>query len=98
MKVDTFSMDSFAESLEGSAILRTAHENNAWHILQRLAPTNSAESKDGAYLLMLLDWPTGTLVRMIFTAKEMNNLTKALNSLNGQGVLDAFVTEGATVQ
>lgn len=98
MKVDTFTMDSFSESREGSAILVTAHENNAWHIIQRLAPTNSFESKDGAYLLMLLNWTDGAIVRMIFTAEEMNHLSKALNNLNGLGVLDAFETEGATVQ
>lgn len=97
MKVDHFTMDSFGDSQEGAAILRTAHENNAWHIIQRLSPTNSAESKEGAYLLMLLDWPSGMIVRMIFTAEEMNNLSAALNNLNGLGVLDAFETEGATV-
>jgi len=98
MKVDQFTMDSFSESREGTAILSTAHENNAWHIIQRLAPANSTESKDGAYLLMLLDWPAGQIVRMIFSADEMNNLSTALNNLNGLGVLDAFETEGATVQ
>lgn len=98
MKVDQFTMDSFGDSREGAAILRTAHEGNAWHIIQRLAPANSTESKDGAYLLMLLDWPAGQIVRMIFSADEMNNLSTALNNLNGLGVLDAFETEGATVQ
>ncbi len=98
MKVDTFTMDSFAESREGTAILRTAHDSNAWHIIQRLAPANSSESKEGAYLLMLLDWPAGQMVRMIFSAEEMNNLSTALNNLNGLGVLDAFETNGATVQ
>lgn len=96
MKVDQFTMDSFSESREGGEILRTAHEGNAWHIIQRLAPCNSSESKDGAYLLMLLDWPAGQIVRMIFTVDEMANLTAALTTLNGLGVLDAFETEGAT--
>ncbi len=98
MKVDQFTMDSFADDRAGSAILRTAHENDAWHIIQRLAPANSSESKDGSYLLMLLDWPSGQIVRMIFSAEEMNNLSTALNNLNGLGVLDAFETEGATIQ
>ncbi len=98
MKVDQFTMDSFSESREGAAILRRAYEGNAWHIIQRLAPANSHESKEGAYLLMLLDWPSGQIVRMIFTADEMNNLSTALNNLNGLGVLDAFESDGATVQ
>ncbi len=98
MKVDTFTMDSFSESAEGSAILRTAHESNAWHIIQRLAPANSVESKEGAYLIMLLDWPHGQIVRMIFEVDELSNFSMALNNLNGLGVLDAFETEGATVQ
>ncbi len=94
MKIDHFSMDSFAESREGAAILRTAHNGNAWHIVQRLAPANSHESKDGAYLMMLLDWPNGMIVRMIFDASEMDSLTQALTVLNGMGVFDAFDTEG----
>ncbi len=98
MKVDQFTMESFCKSREGAAILRAAHEGGAWHIIQRLAPVNSVESKDGSYLMMLLDWPTGQVVRMVFTAEEMNNLSTALNALNGLGVLDAFETEGATIQ
>ena len=96
MKVDQFTMESFAESREGAAILRTAHEKNAWHIIQRLAPANSHENKAGAYLLMLLDWSNGLIVRMIFDADEMSSLHTALGSLNQLGVLDAFDPEGAT--
>ena len=58
MKSDQFSMDKFAASQEGRAILGAAHSNNAWHIVQRLAPVNSTESPDGAYLIMLLNCPT----------------------------------------
>jgi len=98
MKIDHFPMDNFAASAEGSAILRTAHENNAWHIIQRLAPSNSAENPDGAYLVMLLDWPAGMIVRMVFDHEEVSNLSTALNSLKGMDVFDAFDVEGATKQ
>ncbi len=98
MKMDTFSMDAFSDSLEGRAILQTAALSHAWHIIQRLAPSNSSESKDGAYLVMILDWKNGMVVRLIFDSDEVNNLSEALKSLCGMEVLDAFEVEGATIQ
>jgi len=98
MKTDRFSMETFTESAEGRAILQTAHANDAWHIVQRLAPANSSESKEGAYLILLLDWPNGMIVRMVFNSKEVNNFTAALTTLKDMTVLDAFDTEGATEQ
>lgn len=94
MKTDVFSMDKFAESHDGRAILATAHTNHAWHIVQRLAPANSAENPDGAYLIMLLNWPDGIITRMIFNGEEITNFANMTNVLASMSVFDAFETEG----
>lgn len=89
-------MDSFSDSLEGRAILQQAALNQAWHIIQRLAPSNSEEAKDGAYLVMILDWKNGMIVRFILKGAEVEDLSTALKSLAGMEVLDAFEEKGAT--
>lgn len=94
MKTDQFSMDTFAENIEGRAILATAHENNAWHIVQRLAPVNSKVNPDGAYLIMLLNWPDGIMTRMVFNAEEVKGFAHMIQVLAGMSVFDAFETEG----
>ncbi len=94
MKTDQFSMDKFAETLDGRGILSAAHQSDAWHIVQRLAPANSKENPDGAYLIMLLNWPDGIMTRMVFNAEEVKSFAHMLQVLASMSVFDAFDTEG----
>ena len=98
MKITTIPMEAVAQSLEGASILRAAYENNSQTITQRLVPTNDEEDHDGGYLVMLLDWKDGSIVRIVLDGDELTKLTDTLKSLVGMNVLDGFATEGVTVQ
>ena len=91
-------MDKVADNPEGANILRKAHENQSIFITQRLLPEDTAEDHDGAYLLMILDWPNGMIVRMTFTGDEIIDLSDVIKGLSGLKVLDGFDEEGATIQ
>ncbi len=97
MKVRIFPMDEFMQSRDGKQIMQNAYDSNATHITQRMMPTNSAEEKDGTYLIMLLDWMNGMIISVVFTADEIKKLSSDIASLAALDVLDAFDTEGATV-
>lgn len=94
MKTDVFTMEAFSKDDVGRAILANAHTNRAWHIVQRLAPTTSEDDKNGAYLIMLLDWPNGIITRMIFNQEECESFSNAVKNLAGMGIFDAFEMEG----
>ena len=98
MKVDVFPMQEFAESPEGAAILRHALENGAKNITQRLAPATDQDDALGSFLLMLLDWKNSMIVRMVLDSEELTHLLAVLKALDGMTVLDAFQTEGMTIQ
>ena len=91
-------MEAIAETAEGKQILQIAYENNTMNITQRLVPRGSGDDPEGAYLVMLLDWPNSTIIRLVFTGDEIIKLTAALNSLAGMKVLDGFDETGATKQ
>lgn len=96
MKVNLIPMDKVSETPEGKRILSIAYENNSQTITQRLLPSMAGEDEDGGYLLMLLDWPNGMIIRLVFDGEEVVNLTNSLKSLAGMKVLDGFSEEGAT--
>ena len=98
MKVDVFQMETFADTPEGAAILRHAFEHNAKNITQRLAPETTEDDDNGSFLLMLLDWKNSLIVRMVLDDDELKHLLSVLKNLNAMTVLDAFATEGMTVQ
>ncbi len=97
MNVTLFPMDKFAESPEGKAILQAAYASNSSNITQRVAPINSSQDADGLYLLLLLDWASGMIVRIMFDKKEIDALQAGLKAIASLGVLDAIDTEGMTV-
>lgn len=97
MKVHIIPMDEFAQSREGKIILQVAFQHNATNITQRLMPTNNAEDRNGLFMVMLLDWPNGMIVRVMFNADEIQNLATAVTALAGLDALDAYETEGATI-
>ncbi len=97
MKIDVFNMETFAESLEGAAILRHAFEHGANNITQRLAPETGDDDALGGFLLMILDWKESMIVRMVFNSEELTHLLAVLKTLDGLTVLDAFETEGMSV-
>lgn len=98
MKVQLLPMEKVASDSEAQAILRHAHEDHQLFITQRLMPEQSGEDPDGAYLLMVLDWEHGMILRMTYTGEEILHLTSVLKGLSGMRVLDGFDTEGETVQ
>lgn len=98
MNVTLLPMDKFAESPEGKAIIQSAYASNATNITQRVAPTDSAQDADGLYLLLLLDWASGMIIRVLFNKTEIRALQAGINIIEGQGVLDSFDVEGATQQ
>jgi len=97
MKVDVFQMETFAENEAGAAILKHAFENQAQNITQRLAPETTEDDDNGGFLLMLLDWQNSMIVRMVLDTEELSHLLKVLKALDSMTVLDAFETEGMTV-
>ena len=91
-------MEKVADNPEGQEILRVAHEGHSRFITQRLLPTESGEDHDGAYLVMVLDWEHGTIIRMTFNGEEIVTLTELLKGLAGMRVLDGYDEEGQTIQ
>ena len=96
MIVTLLTMEQYTETAKGIAILKQAHENKAMHLTQRLLPTNPDDPN--VYSVMLLDWSNAMMVKCILTGPEVTNFAEALTTLSKLGVLDAFSTQGATVQ
>ena len=94
MRTDTLTMESFAESVDGRGILSAAHSTDAWHIVQRIAPVHSKDNPEGAYLILLLNWPAGIITRMIFNGEEVQNFAAMIQVLANMSVFDAFDMEG----
>lgn len=98
MNVRLLPMDKVASNSEAQNILRHAHEDQQIFITQRLMPEKSDEDPEGGYLLMVLDWEHGMILRMVFDGDEIIQLTTILKGLSGMKVLDGFETKGETVQ
>ena len=97
MKVELIPMDEVATATpEGKIMLAKAYEHNATNITVRLMPTNSGEDHNGMYMVMMLDWQHGMIIKMMFNAKEIESLSTAVNDLSSLTVLDGFDPEGAT--
>jgi hypothetical protein len=90
-------MTAFASSEDGAAILRVAHDEGASHITMRLRPEDSDE-KDGAYMVLLLDWDEGIILKLVLNHPEISGFTAALQDLEQMSVLDSFEVEGSTIQ